>query len=50
MMKELERYFGMTSSGIFQTDIMTETPLTFPNMDIPTIITDTGAERPKTDI
>ena len=49
-MKELERYLVMVYSDIFQPDIMTETPETFPNPDIPTIMTDTITEPPKIDV
>ena len=46
-MKELERYLGTTYSDICQPAIMTETPATFPDPDMPTI-TDLGIENPKT--
>ena len=49
-MKDLERYLGATNSDRYQPAIMTKTPATFPFPDIPTIITDTGTERPKTDV
>ena len=44
----MERYIGTTYSNIWQPEIMTKTPENFPNPQIPTIIPDTGAERPKT--
>ena len=37
-MKELERYLGAIYSNICHPDIMTNTPSTFPNPEIPTII------------
>ena len=49
-MKKLERYLGSTYSNICQPSIMTETPSTFPNPDMPTIIPDTGVECPKIDV
>ena len=50
IMKELERYLGTTYRNICQLDITTNTPANFPNPEMPTIITDTGVERPKTDV
>ena len=47
-MKELEQYLGATYSGSCQTDIMTETLATFPDLEIPNI-PDSGIERPRTD-
>ena len=47
--KELERYLGAAYSDSCQPDIMTKTPETFPDPDMPTIIPDMGVERPKTD-
>ena len=49
MMKDLDCYLGATHSNICKTDVMTETPEKFHNPEIPTIIPDTGTERPKTD-
>ena len=48
-MKELEQYLGATYIDICQPAIITETPYTFPNPEMPTIIPDTGVERPKAD-
>ena len=50
MMKELERYLGTTYGNRCYTAIMTETPATFPDLEMLTIMTDTGAESPKTDV
>ena len=49
-MKELERYLGETYIDSCKPSIMTETPATLPNPEIPTIIPDTGVERLKTDV
>ena len=49
-MKELERYLGVMYNDICQSDIMTKTTVIFPDLYIPTIITDNSAERPKTDL
>ena len=46
---EVEWYLGATYSCSCQTDIMTKTPETFPELYIPTIISETGIKRPKTD-
>ena len=48
-MKELERYIGATYSDSCQTSITTETHMTFPDPEIPTIIPDTGIKLPKAD-
>ena len=48
-MKDLERYIGANYSNNFQPAIMNETPETFPYPEIPTIIPETGVERPKMD-
>ena len=48
-MKELEQYLGATYRESCQIVITTETPTTLPDLEIPTIVTDTGAERTKTD-
>ena len=47
-MKELEQYFGTKYSDSCQSDIMTETAATFPDLEMHNI-TDLGIERPKTD-
>ena len=47
--KDLERYLGSAYSDIYQTAIMTKTLETFPDPQIPTIATYTGAECPNTD-
>ena len=44
-MKWLQQYLGATYSNIYQPEIMTKTPATFP-----TITMDTGDKRPKTDV
>ena len=49
-MKEMEQYLGATYRNICQPLIMTETPETLPNLEIPTIIPDMGVEHSKTDI
>ena len=49
-MKELERNLGATYSNSCQPSIMTETPYTFPNPEMPTIIPDMGVENTKTDV
>ena len=49
-MKDLERYLGATYRNICQQAIMTKIPETFPDPEIPTIIPDTGAKRPKMDV
>ena len=46
-MKELEGYFGATYIDSFQPSIMTETPTTLNNPEMPTI-PDSGTEHPKT--
>ena len=38
-MNKLERYLGVMYKDIYQTEIMTETPSTFPEPDTPTIMT-----------
>ena len=48
-MKELERDIGATYRNSCNTVIMTKTQETFPGPEMPTIIPDTGIERPKTD-
>ena len=48
MIKELERYLGVTHSNKCQPSIITKTPATFTEPEMPTIIPDTGAKRPKT--
>ena len=48
-MKELEGYLRETYSDIFQPDITTETPATFPDPDIPTL-PDSGIKHPRIDI
>ena len=50
MMKEMEQSLGATYRNICQPLIMTETPETLPNLEIPTIIPDMGVEHSKTDI
>ena len=47
--KELEQYLGATYRESCQIVITTETPTTLPDLEMPTIVTDTGAERTKTD-
>ena len=47
-MKELERYLRATYNNRWHPAIITETPETPPNPDMPTIIPDTVVERPKT--
>ena len=47
-MKELYCYSGETYSDICQPAIITETPATFPDPVMPTVIPDTGDECPKT--
>ena len=49
MMKEMERYLGITYRNRCQIAIINKTPDTFPNLEIPTIIPATGVECPKTD-
>ena len=49
-MNKLEWYPGATYSDIYQPEIMTNTLVTFPNPKMPTIMTDTGTKRPKTDV
>ena len=49
-MKEMYPYIGTTYTDSCQPDIMTKTPATFPYLDMPTIMTYTGAENPKTGI
>ena len=41
-MKEMERYIVATYRNSCQPDIMTKTPKTFPNLEMPKIILDTG--------
>ena len=48
-MNKLERYLWAIYSDIHQPNIMTETPNTFPNPDMPTI-TGSGIHIPKTDV
>ena len=48
--KDLERYLGETYSNSCQPAIMTETPATFPEPEMPTIIPDMGIERLKIDM
>ena len=48
MMKKLEQYFGTTGRTIYQPTIVNETPVALPNRLMPTIVTDTGADHPKT--
>ena len=48
-MKELEIYLVETYINIWQPDIMTETPATSPNPDMPKTIPSVGSERPKID-
>ena len=47
-MKKLEQYLGSNYSDKCQLVIMTETPSTFPDPEMPTIISDTGVDIPKT--
>ena len=47
-MKEIERYLGATYSDSCQPAIMNETPATFPDPEMTTVIPDTGADHPKT--
>ena len=49
MMKELERYLGVTHSNSGQTFIVNKTLATFSDSDIPTIIPEMGVKCPKTD-
>ena len=49
MMKDLERYLGEIYSGSCQPNIMTNNLATFPNLEIPTIIPETGTERTNMD-
>ena len=49
-MKEMYSYNGATHINSCQPAIITETPDTFPDPYIPTIIPDTGVERPKTNL
>ena len=48
-MKELERYLDVLYRNICHQEIMAEILATFPDLDMPTIIMDTGAKHPKTD-
>ena len=48
-MKEMERYIVATYRNSCQPDIMTKTPKTFPNLEMPKIILDTGFDFPKND-
>ena len=48
-MKKLEWYLGAIYSNIYQPAIMTKTPTTFPDPDMPIIIPDMGVNRPITD-
>ena len=49
-MKELEQYLGETYINSCQPAIITKTPASFPNPEIPTVIPDMGAKRPKMDV
>ena len=49
-MKDVERYLGETFSDSCQPATMTETPSTLLNPEMPTIIPNTGVERPKIDV
>ena len=46
----MERYLGETYINSYKLDIMTKTPETFPDPEITTIITYTGAKHHKTDV
>ena len=46
-MKYLVRYFEETYSDSCKPDIINETPATFPDPDMPTVIPDTGVVSPK---
>ena len=48
-MKEMEWYLESTYSDSYQPAIMTKTPETFPDPEMPTIIPVTGIDLPKTD-
>ena len=48
-MEELERYLEATYSNIYQPAIINNTTETFTDLDIPTIIPDTGTKCTKTD-
>ena len=45
----MDRYIGANYSNICQPSIMTETLEKSPDLEIPTIITDTGVESPNMD-
>ena len=49
-MKELEMYIGATYIYICHPSVMNKKLETFPNPEMPTILTNTGVESPKTDV
>ena len=49
-MKDLEQYLGENCSDIYQSAIMNAKLATLLDVEIPTIIPDTGVKCPKTDV